>query len=48
MDKRERYLVVMMDGTCQMVLAYTFRDVLDMVGDDDILQITKMHYEEVK
>ena len=47
MDERERYLVVMMDGTCQMVLAYTFRQVLDFVGDDEVLQITKMEYEEV-
>lgn len=47
MGKKERYLVVMMDGTCQMVLAYNFRQVLDIVEDDDILQMTKMEYEEV-
>ena len=48
MDERERYLVVMMDGTCSMVLAYTFHQVLDLVGDDDVLQITKMEYEEIR
>ena len=48
MDERERYLVVMMDGTCSMVLAYTFHQVLDLVGDDDDLQITKMESEEIR
>ena len=30
-----------------MVLAYTFHQVLDLVGDD-VLQITKMEYEEIR
>lgn len=49
MDEKERYLVVMMNGTSMMVLAYTFRQVLDVVNDDDgILSIMKMDYEEVR
>ncbi len=49
MDERERYLVVMNDGSSMMVLAYTFRQVLDIVNDDDgILLISKMDYQEVR
>ena len=49
MDERERYLVVMNDGSSMMVLAYTFRHVLDIVNDDDgILLISKMDYQEVR
>lgn len=48
MNKKERYLVVMMDGTSMMVLANTFHEVLELVEDDEILQMTKMEYEEVR
>ena len=46
MDKRERYIVCLMDGTQENVLAYNFREVVDQFGEDEIWQITKMFYEE--
>ena len=49
-DARERYMVVLMDGTSMMVLARNFREVLDTadVKDDEIWQMTKMDYKEIE
>ena len=48
-DARERYIVVMMNGTSMTLVKRNFREVLDEVGDDDkVWQITKLDFEEIE
>jgi hypothetical protein len=48
MNERERYVVCFMDGTMKMDLAYTFAEVISHFDEDEIWQITKLHYDEIE
>ena len=47
-DARERYIVVMMNGTSMTLVKRNFREVLDEVDDDKVWQITKLDFEEIE
>jgi hypothetical protein len=44
-EKKERYVVTMHDGTKMNVLAETFSEILRMYGEENIESIKKMDYE---
>lgn len=44
-EKKERYIVTMHDGTKMNVLAETFAEILRMYGEENIESIKKMDYE---
>ena len=46
MDGKEIYVVVKKDGTGANIIANTFAEVIDQIGDDNIWQITKQFYEQ--
>lgn len=45
-EKKERYLVTMEDGSCKNALAATFQEVLQMFGEENVCKIEKWDYEE--
>ena len=47
MDAKERYIVVMMDGTSKTLVGRNFKEVIEAVGDDGVWQITKLDFEEI-
>lgn len=44
-EKKERYLVTLHDGTRMNVLAETFSEILRMYGEENVEEIKKMGYE---
>jgi hypothetical protein len=44
-EKKERYVVTMQDGTRMNVLAATFSEILRMYGEENVEEIKKMDYE---
>lgn len=47
-EKKERYVVQLSDGTGKTVVASTFQEVLQMFGEENIEEIQKLDYEEVQ
>lgn len=47
MDKKERYIVELEDGRQMNVLASTFQEVLQMFGEEPVVKIEKLDYQEV-
>lgn len=48
MRQRERYIATLEDGRQANVLAYTFAEVIQMLGEENIVKIEKLDYEEVE
>ena len=48
MDQKERYIVRLVDGTGKTVVASTYQEVLAMYGEENVVFIAKLPYEEVK
>lgn len=46
MDQKERYIVTLEDGRRLNVLAKTFKDVLLMLGEENVTLIEKLDYQE--
>ena len=47
MNQKERYVVTLEDGKQANVLANTFAEVIQMLGEENIRIIEKLDYEEV-
>ena len=47
-EKKERYIAQMEDGSAVNALASTFQEVLQMYGEENIVYIKKLDYEEPK
>lgn len=47
MDQKERYIVRTVDGTGKTVVASTYQEVLAMYGEENVVSIEKLPYEEV-
>ena len=47
-EKKERYIVELEDGRRINVVAATFQEVLAMYGEENVIKIAKLDYEEVK
>lgn len=45
MDQKERYIVKLHDGTRLNVLASTFKEIIEMYGEENVEEIKKMEYE---
>lgn len=45
-EKKERYIVTMEDGTRKTVVATTFQECLAMFGEENVSMITKLEYQE--
>lgn len=48
MGQRERYIATLEDGRQANVLVYTFTEVIQMLGEENIVKIEKLDYEEVE
>ena len=48
MDQKERYIVELVDGTRVNVVESTFQRILAMYGEENVVSIKKLHYEEIK
>lgn len=48
MGQKERYIATLEDGRQANVLAETFSEVIMMLGEENIVKIEKLPYEEVK
>jgi len=48
MGQKERYIATLEDGRQANVLAATFGEVIMMLGEENIVKIEKLPYEEVK
>ena len=48
MEKRERYIVTLEDGRQMNVLASTFQEVIMMMGEENVVKIEKLDYEEAE
>ena len=46
MGQKERYVVTLEDGTRKNVLAATFQEVIMMMGEENVVKIEKLDYEE--
>ena len=46
-EKKERYIVEMEDGTRKTVVASTFQEILAMFGEENVVKIEKLDYQEV-
>lgn len=46
MDQKERYIVTMADGKQMNVVARTFAECLAMLGEENIVKLEKLDYEE--
>lgn len=47
-EQKERYIVRLVDGRSINVVAATYQEVIQMYGEENIVSIGKLHYEEVK
>lgn len=47
-EQKERYIVYLEDGRRINVVAATFQECLAMYGEENVVRIEKMDYEEVK
>lgn len=47
-EKKERYIVLMENGDSKTIVASTYQEVLAMFGEENIIKIEKLDYEEVK
>jgi len=47
-EKKERYVVTLEDGRRVNVVAATFQECLAMYGEENVVMIAKLDYEEVK
>ncbi len=45
-EQKERYIVRMVDGTSKNVVAATYQEVIMMFGEENIVSIGKLHFEE--
>ncbi|MBO7729015.1 MAG: hypothetical protein J6S50_10935 [Oscillospiraceae bacterium] len=45
-EKKERYIVTMEDGTRKNVVAASFQECLAMFGEENVSMITKLEYQE--
>ena len=48
MDQKERYVVTLEDGRRINVVASTFQECLAMYGEENVVMISKLDYQEVK
>ena len=48
MDQKERYIVTMTDGRRINAVATSFSECLQMFGEENVEQIEKLDYQEVK
>lgn len=46
MDQKERYIITLVDGTQKNALARTFAECIQMLGEENIIKIEKLDYEE--
>lgn len=46
MDLKERYVVYLADGRSLNAVASTFQEVLQMFGEENVVRIEKLDYEE--
>lgn len=46
MDQRERYIATLADGKRMNVVAATFQEVLQMLGEENVVSIEKLDYDE--
>lgn len=47
-EQKERYVVRLRDGTRINALAASFSEVLQLYGEENVEEIKKMDYEEIK
>ena len=47
-EQKERYIVYLENGERYNVVASTFQECLAMFGEENVVRIEKMDYEEVK
>lgn len=47
-ERKERYIVTLEDGRRINVVAATFQEVLLMYGEENVVMISKLDYEEEK
>lgn len=47
-ELKERYIVKLKDGTALNVLAESFQECLALYGEENVEEIKKMDYDEVK
>lgn len=47
-EQKERYIVTLEDGKRVNVVAATFQEVLAMYGEENVVKIEKLDYQEVK
>lgn len=47
MDRKERYIIELHDGTRMNAVAKSFQEVLQMFGEENVCKIEKLDYEEV-
>ena len=47
-EQKERYIVYLVDGRQVNVVATTFQECLAMYGEENVIRIEKLDYEEAK
>ena len=47
-EQKERYIVRMIDGSAKTCVAASYQEVIMLFGEENIVSIEKLHYEEVK
>ena len=47
-EQKERYVVTLEDGRRINVVAATFQECLTMYGEENVVMISKLDYQEVK
>lgn len=47
-EQKERYIVLMEDGSSRTVVASTYQEVLQMFGEENVVKIEKLDYKEIK
>ena len=45
-ERKERYIATLVDGKKTNVVAATFQEVLQMLGEENVVQIEKLEYDE--
>lgn len=45
-ERKERYVVTMVDGNVITAVASTYQEVLQMFGEENVTKIEKLDYEE--
>ena len=48
MEAKERYLVSTTDGKTHIAVVYTFKEVIEIFGEENIWQMIKLSYTEPK